>query len=82
MLVLVMGKCFVTLYPQIFIRNVVIDEISQNVVDENTIMLSVVTQVIMVPFVKRLCDCTMKNILFIGKMGRSNLELWSDGQIL
>ena len=62
------------------IRDVVIDdEISQNVVDENTIILSVITQVIMVPFVKRLCDCTMKILLFIRKMGRLNLELWSDG---
>ena len=76
MFILVLGRCVVTFHPQVFIRNVVIDdEISQNVVDENTIMVSVVTQVIMVPFVKRLCDCTMKSILFIGKMGRLNLEL-------
>ena len=80
MFVLVLGRRVVTLGPQIIVRNVVIDdEISQNMVDEDTIMLSVVTQVIMVPFVKRLCDCTIKSILFIGKMGRLNLKLWSDG---
>ena len=80
MFVLVLGRCFLTLYPQIFIGNVVIDDkISQKVVDENTIMLSVVTQVIMVPFVKRLGDCTMKSIWFIAKMGRLNFKYWSDG---
>ena len=62
--------------PINLIRNVVIDdEVCQNAVDENTIMLSVVTQVIMVPFVKRFCDCSMKSILFIGKIGRLNLKL-------
>ena len=80
MFVLVFGRCVVTLYPQIFIRNVVIaDEISQNVVNENTIMFIVAAQVIMVPFGKRLCDCTIKSILFIEKMGRLNLKLWSNG---
>ena len=69
--------------PINLIRNVVIDdEICQNTVDENTIMLSVVTQVIMVPFVKRLGDCTMKSIWFIAKMGRLNFKYWSDGKIL
>ena len=77
MLVLVLGRCVVTSYPQIFIRNVVTDDkISLNVVEENTIMLSVITQMIMVPFVKTFCDCTRKSIFFIGKMGRLNLELW------
>ena len=42
MFVLLLERCVVTLYPQTFIKNIVTDdEISQNVVDENTIMLSV-----------------------------------------
>ena len=42
MFVLVLQICVVTLYTQTFIKNIVTDdEISQNVVDENTIMVSV-----------------------------------------